>query len=197
MIVNSPVYGESISLRVAFQYMGTWLEVLADSTLLTIERGGSPAVAGGSSVDVGTLSISLLDVYDPSQVAILSPNRTIVAYVDDISVFPNPKVDGAIFTGTIQDIATDYFFDNGTKHVNVVITAVDAVSVHTGITVTNTDGYEGFTGTNRTVTVNPTVTVAANGYQRWEDRINEISTQFAKTTVPTVIVSSPVPIYNI
>jgi len=100
--------------------------------------------------------------------------------------------EGAIFTGTIQDIATNYFLDRGEQHVNIVLYAVDAVSSHAGITVTNADGYEGFTGTTF-----DGVADTADGYQRWEDRINDLSTEFAKTTVPTVIISAPIPIYSI
>jgi hypothetical protein len=195
MIVNHPIYGEEVNLRCAVYDTVTtaWVEVLADSTLLTIERGGEPDVAGGSSVDVGILSISLLDILDPMQVDMLKPNQAIIAYIQD-DTYDDSRVDGAIFTGNIQDISTDYFFERGTKHVNVVIMAVDAVSSHSDITVTNTDDEEGFTGEFRTTT--PGTQVASTGYQRWEDRINELSTQFAKTPVPEVEVGTPTVVYS-
>jgi hypothetical protein len=196
MIVSHPIYGEEVNLRCAVYdtVADEWVEVLADSTLLTIERGGDPDVAGGSSVDVGTLSINLLDILDPMQVDMLKPNQDIIAYIDE-QTYTDSLVDGAIFTGNIQDISTDYFFERGTKHVNVVILAVDAVSSHSDITVTNTDDEEGFTGEFRTTT--PGTQVASTGYQRWEDRINELSTQFAKTPVPEVETGQPIIVYSI
>jgi hypothetical protein len=193
MIVNSPVYGDNINLRCAVEVLpDTWIEILGTSTMLQSQRGGSVGVAGIASVDVGTMSINVLDALDPATVAVLAPNQSIVVYVDDAEVFPDTLVDGAVFTGTIQDISTDYFYEKGEQHINVVIYAVDAVSTHAGITVTNEDGTGGFTGT----TFNG-VADTANGYQRWEDRINDLSTEFAKTAVPTVIISAPIPIYTI
>jgi len=193
VIVNSPVYGDNINLRCAVQVAGgVWVDLLGTSTLVTSQRGGSAGIAGIASVEVGTMSINVLDAADPAVTNTLYPNQPIVVYVNDDSAFAVPLTDGAIFTGTIQDISTNYFFEKGQKHVNVVIYAVDAVSVHAGITVTNEDGDGGFTGTTFNGVAN-----TANGYQRWEDRINDLSTAFKKTVVPTVVISAPIPIYSI
>lgn len=192
MIVNSPVYGDNISLRCAVLKSGAWIELLGTSTRVSSERGGSAGIAGLASVEVGTMTINVLDAADPAISSTLFPNQPIVVYIDDPSVFATPLTDGAIFTGTIQDISTNYFFEKGIKHTNVVIYAVDAVSTHAGITVTNSDGDGGFTGTTFNGVAN-----TANGYQRWEDRINDLSTQFKKTVVPTVVISAPIPIYTI
>lgn len=185
----------------------TWEEVLGASTRVSSIRGGNVGVAGLTSVEVGTFSINILDTslngqYDPAQIALLRPNQPIRCYIDDSSVFADPPTDGAIFTGHIQDIATNYFYQPGTQtqYVNVTIYAADAVSSHAGITVTTgvvdngTAKEPGFIGT----TFNGTADTAA-GYQRWEDRINDLSTGFAasSTPVPTVVINSPDPIYSI
>ena len=194
MIVSHPIYGDEVSLRcvVYNAATATWVEVLGDSTQVSLTRGGNVGEAGVTSVEVGSLTINILDVYDPSSVSLLKPNVTIILYIDDPSTFATPRVDGAIFTGNIQDIKTDYFLEGTEQHINIEVYAVDAVSSHTGITVTNLNGEDGFTGTTFNGVAN-----TANGYQRWEDRINDLSTTFAKMEVPTVIISAPVPIYNI
>jgi len=193
MIVSTPIYGAQVNLRVAVYnpLTSAWVEILGTSTTLNATRGGAVGIAGIASVEVGTFSINILDALDPSQVTLLFPNQRIVAYVDDDSAFTTPLTDGAIFTGNIQDISTNYFFVNGTQHVNVVIYATDAVSSHTGITVTNLTGQEGFTGTTLNGVAN-----TANGFQRWEDRINDLTDTF-QPTVPNVTISSPEPIYSI
>lgn len=190
MIVSHPIYGDEINLRCSIQDKVTsaWQEVLAESTQVSITRGGDAGDAGTTTTDVGTMSLNILDVYspsDPTYATLLSPGANIVLYINEGAV---PMTTGAIFTGTIQDISTNYFYENGKQHMNVTLLAVDAVSSHSGITV------DGFTGTNITL---PTGVQRAFGFQRWEDRINDLSTAYAKTTVPTVIISAPVPVYNI
>lgn len=198
MITPHEVYGDEVNLRCVVYNGTTWVEVLGASTQLTSTRGGTVGVAGIASVDVGTASINVLDVYDPfSGSTLLRPNRAIAVYVDS-TAFGTPRTDGAIFTGVIQDIQTNYFFEAGKQHVNITIYAVDAVSSHAGVTVTNTDGYEGFTSSN--ITVTPGTVIKASGYQRWEDRVNELSAAFATPlglSVPTVSVSAPTTVYSI
>lgn len=193
MINPQETYGSNVNLRCAVYNGTSWVEVLGASTQLSSTRGGTVGIAGIASVDVGSVSINVLDVYDPAIATntLLRPNRPIAVYVDSVS-FATPRTDGAIFTGTIQDIQTNYFYEAGQQHVNITLYAVDAVSSHAGITVTNANGADGFNGTTLNGNAN-----TAYGYQRWEDRINDLSTKFAKTTVPTVTISAPIPIYSI
>ena len=87
--------------------------------------------------------------------------------------------------------STNYFFEKGVKHANIVIYAVDAVSSHAGITVVNDTGQEGFTGSTFNGTAN-----LKYGYQRWEDRINDLNNTFAPT-VPDVVINGPIPVYTL
>jgi hypothetical protein len=178
MIIAHPTYSDEVNLRCAVYDGSVWVEVLGVSTQLSATRGGTVGIAGIASVDVGTMSVNILDAFDPTQTSLLAPNRPIVVYVGDIT--------SPIFTGTVQDISTNYFYESGKQHVNIVVYAVDAVSSHAGITV------PGFTGTTLNGVAN-----AADGYQRWEDRINDLSAAYAQADVPAVVISGPVPIYSI
>jgi len=190
LIPKRPVSGSEVNLKVVVWNGSTWVPILGDATEATSVRGGSVGIAGIASVEVGSFSINILDMYDPAQTALLSPNQDIVVYVDNPE-FATPRTDGAIFTGKIQDIQTNYFLYKGKQHVNVGIYAVDAVSSHAGITVTNDYEEPGVTSTRFNGT-----TGIRRGYQRWEDRVNQLA-GLAKTTVPSVTISSPTPIYNI
>tara|TARA_R110000822_G_scaffold123979_2_gene258495 strand:+ start:57 stop:614 length:558 start_codon:yes stop_codon:yes gene_type:complete len=185
MINNIPVYNY-MKCAVYNSVTSLWVDILADGIEVAATRGGDLGLAGIASVDVGSLSLRLLDVYDPAQVAFLKPNMPIVLYNNDPS-FATPRTTGAIFTGMVQDINATYELDDlGKFRTYVNIYAADSVSSHTNIPI------NGFKGTTFNGVIN-----TANGYQRWEDRIRDLNTQYARSTITNPTISANVEVYSI
>lgn len=154
-------------LRVRVQNKSTlaWTEVLSEGNQLTIDRGGSVGILGLDSLNVGLATLVLYNSLDPAVVATLAPNMPIQVYSNQYST---PEL-GAIYTGIITDINSQYVLNRQTNAIDtyVSVTAVDAVQAHANIVVAG-------------------VSTAA-GYQRWEERIATLAPSAITTvTVPEI-----------
>lgn len=137
-----------------------WTGYLAPATSCRIRRGGK--IDGlAVSLQVGTISITLLNAGNPEDEAEISPNTPIRV---------RSKVTGdVLYTGVILDADMTDQIDKKSGEVNsyVTVSAVDAVQAHA-----NTTRYGA---------------IADDGYERWEARISRLSASSMVPINPPVV----------
>lgn len=137
-----------------------WTGYLGVATSARFRRGGKRAGLA-VEIQVGTLTIVLLNAGDPEDEPEINPN---------VPIRVRSKEDGSImFTGVILDVDVEDRLDKNRGLVNsyVTIHAVDAVQAHA-----NTTRYGA---------------IAAGGYERWEERIRRLSlSSLAPVNAPEV-----------
>jgi len=173
MIIEEAVLN-FLQVRVQDKTTLAWTDIAAEATNIKSDRGGNINYGGIVTVDAGTVSIRLKNVYDPAVVNFLSPEMKLQVYN---STFDTPDA-GSIFLGTIDDIETDYVFNSVTNNMDayVSIYASDAIASHT----------------NRSIIGISTT----SGFQRWEERIETLADKsITEVVIPTV--DADVPIYAI
>jgi hypothetical protein len=178
-------------LRAAYWNGVEWTEMLSTGLSVSLSRGGSLGAAGQVSVDAGSMNLRLLN--STGLIGDIKPGTIVCIYNGSSEFTPNllafAGLDTAsIFTGKVQDIAVSYELNKTTRALDSFtgIYAVDAVASHSNIQV---PGFKGTTYNN--------VSDAANGYQKWEDRIRDLNTQFAKETIIPPVYSGSVEVYSI
>lgn len=147
----------------------TWAPYLADSTSVEAVRGGKRAGVT-NTMDVGTMTVSLLNAANPLTNPFVQPN---------VPVRLRSKGDSEpFFTGTLSDVDMTHEVDKSTGEVFTFVTlvVVDAVQAHAN--------------TNRYGAVSP------DGYERWESRIARLA---ASSAVPinAPVVDAPVVKYSL
>lgn len=153
------VYGEGVFGEVVAEDLAPYL------TGVRIRRGGTRN-ALGIKTDVGLMTLTLRNVYDPLSGGHLFPGMSVTAAIDGISVF----------TGSIASVESDYPMDKRTGRAAsvVTVTVADAVSEHT-----KTPRYG--------------VRTEA-GFETFEDRINRLATS-ARTPVDAPELNAPREVY--
>lgn len=173
MIIEQPVLN-FLQVRIQDKYSQLWTNIAAETTSIKSNRGGNINYGGLVTVNAGTLNVIIKNLFDPAVIQVLSPEMKIQVYN---TTYATPD-EGSIFLGTIDDIETNYVFNDATNNMDayVSIYASDAVASHT----------------NRSVLGISTET----GYQRWEERIATLAAKsVTEVIVPTV--NADVPIYTI
>lgn len=126
----------------------TWTPYLGSATDLDISRGGKRSGVS-MSIDVGTLSMTLLNAGNPTTDGAVRPNTPIRVVL--------VATGRPLFTGRLLDVDMTHVFDKGTAQFStyVSLTAVDGVTDHA-----NTKRYGA---------------IAPAGYETWESRIRRLS----------------------
>lgn len=126
----------------------TWTPYLGAATELDIKRGGKRSGVS-LSIDVGTLSMTLLNAGNPTTDGAVRPNTPIRVVL--------VATGRPLFTGRLLDVDMTHIFDKETAQFNtyVGLTAVDGVTDHA-----NTKRYGA---------------IAPAGYETWESRIRRLS----------------------
>lgn len=170
MIVEQPVL-TFLQFETSDDDGATWVEWTGELNLLDGSRGGRRSGAS-TTVEVGTISATLINAGDP---------------IDDDRLKPNVRVRlrhrttlNTVLSGRLVDLATEYRVNKETGEQTTVVTfsAADAVRSHAAITRYGA------------------VTPGGVGYETWASRINRLSTS-AQTTVNPPADDSPIVRYAI
>ncbi len=142
---------------------GVWVPWLAKASSVEVNRGGKRNGAT-STVDVGILTLVLVNAGDPLAGGQLTPNMP--ARLTLTTVTPALP----IFTGNILDVDTAYALNKKTGKLStyVTVTIVDAVAAHTNVTRYGA------------------VTAGGAGYESWANRIIRLAASSTATINPPI-----------
>jgi hypothetical protein len=147
----------------------TWTAYLGAAVDVSIRRGGQRRGAA-TTIDVGTLTMTLLNTGDPRTDAAVRPNT---------SIRVRSKATGAaLFTGRILDVDMIHRSNKSTGKFDrfVTLTAVDSVTSHA-----NTKRYGA---------------IASDGFETWEERITRLA-RSSRVPVQTPATPAPRVLYSI
>lgn len=147
----------------------TWTPYLGGATEVDIKRGGKRSGVS-LSIDVGTLTMTLLNVGDPRTDGAMRPNTPIRVKLKSTGK--------ELFTGRLLDVDMTHVFDKTTATFNtyVNVTAVDGVTDHAN---TKRSGA-----------------IAPGGYETWETRIRRLSMS-SRAPIAAPAIAAPAPLYTL
>lgn len=147
----------------------TWTPYAGFATSVSADRGGKRAGVV-NTVDVGTLTIVLLDAGDPDDTPNMTPN-TPVRLISVVTGEP-------VFTGSISDIDMIHEIDKTTNRIRTYVTiqATDNVQTHA-----NTIRYGA---------------IVSGGFERWEARIVRLAGS-SQAPIDPPVVDAPIVRYSL